>query len=164
MLMASKPVRETAMIKRITLYGSLLLLAAAAAGCPSQRKTSDKDLNLINRSLLRAMLADEGKKDQLVLVDVRKAEPYAAGHIPGAINIPVIDLKKDDPRLAEARNIVVYASGQPDDLLSWAAGKKLVALGYVNVFDFRGGMEEWTGRRRFEQPLMDRRMEEKAGQ
>lgn len=152
------------MLQRTVLWAMLLLPAAFLPGCPSQPKTSDKDLNLINRSLLHAMMQDEKHKDELVVIDVRKPTPYAEGHIPGAINIPVVDLKKDDPRLAKAKTIVVYASGQPDDLLSWAAGKKLVALGYVNVFDFRGGMEEWTGRRRFEQPMMDRRMEEKAGQ
>ncbi|MCC6680263.1 MAG: rhodanese-like domain-containing protein [Phycisphaeraceae bacterium] len=152
------------MFQRTILWAMLLLPAVALPGCPSQRKTSDKDLSIINRTLLNAMMQDEKTKDKLLVIDVRKPAPYAEGHIPGAINIPMIELKKDDPRLAEAKNIVVYGDGKPDDLLSAAAGKKLVAFGYVNVFDFRGGMEEWTGRRRFEQPLMDRRMEEKAGQ
>jgi rhodanese-related sulfurtransferase len=142
----------------------LTLSVAALLGCPSQRTTSDKDVNLINRPQLQTMLASEKQKQGLVIIDVRKPVPYAEGHIPGALNIAVVELKKDDRRLAEAKTIVVYGSGLPDDLLSWAAAKKLVALGYVNVHDFRGGMEEWLGRSKFQAPLMDRRMEEKAGQ
>lgn len=143
----------------------LLLLTAAMVGCPAaKRTTSDRDLQLINREQIRALLNDPDEAENLVIIDVRQPRPYAEGHIPGAINIPVIDLRKDDPRLADAEVIVVYGSGHTQDLLSWAAGKKLVALGYVGVHDFRGGMEEWLGRGRYEGGMIDDRLEDKADQ
>jgi len=140
----------------------LVLLAAVLAGCSSKRKTSDRDLAIVNRVQLQAMIREAEGKGTLVLIDVRSARPYAEGHIPGALNIPVIDIRQHDARLAEARTIVVYGSGDPNDLLSWAAAKKLIALGYRNVHDFRGGMEEWQGIRASQSPLIDTRMEEKA--
>lgn len=142
----------------------LLVLLALLTGCPSQRKTSDEDLNRISRAQLMKMLEDGKQKQGLIIVDVRKPKPYADGHIPGSINIPVIELVKNDPRLADAKSIVVYGSGNPDDLLSWAAAKKLIAFGYTNVYDFRGGLQEWTGQRRDSSPLMDKRMDDKADQ
>ncbi len=108
-----------------------------AAGCST--KTSDVDLEVTTAPKVTNLLANS--HGQTVLVDVRTASDYAAGHIPGAINIYILDITEGDPRLADAKTIVVYSSGQ--DMLSWAAAKKMLALGYKNVMDFRGGLAEW---------------------
>ncbi|MCC6581172.1 MAG: rhodanese-like domain-containing protein, partial [Phycisphaeraceae bacterium] len=76
------------------------------------------------------------------VVDVRSPQRYEAGHIPGAINIPLATIKPDDDRLKDADAIVVYAAGWAE-YLSPAGAKKLLAIGYENVFDFRGGLELW---------------------
>ena len=75
-------------------------------------------------------------------LDTREPADFAAGHIPGALNIPLPELDRRDPRLAEATRILVYAQGY-DSPLSPAAAKKLISLGYQNVYDFRGGAELW---------------------
>ena len=142
----------------------ILLMLLALVGCPSQRKTSDKDVSLTDRTQLLAMIEDAKKKANLAVIDVRNPRDYAQGHIPGALNIALVDLKADDPKLAHAKTIVVYGSGEPSDLLSQVAGKKLVAMGYVNVSNFRGGIAEWLGKSKFKPPLMDRRMEDKVQQ
>ena len=47
----------------------------------------------------------------VLVVDVRDAASYAAGHIEGAVSIPESDLEKQLPRLrAEKRPIVTYCS------------------------------------------------------
>lgn len=128
--------RSFKMIGMAMLSGLLISLA----GCSSEPKTSDKDLAQLEYPKLLQMQADP--KMRLVIVDVRSAERYAQGHIPNAININIPDLKAGDPRLAEATDIVVYATGWTE-YLSPAAAKKLLAVGYKKVHDFRGGIEMW---------------------
>ncbi|WP_306362927.1 metalloregulator ArsR/SmtB family transcription factor [Nocardia sp. CC227C] len=72
--------------------------AAAVLGAPEDAITRDE---LIRRR-------DAG---EITLIDVRPREEYRAGHIPGAINIPLSEL---DTRLAELptdRDIVAYCRG-----------------------------------------------------
>ena len=74
------------------------------------------------------------------LVDVRTPEEFAAGHIEGAVNIPVQDLparmdelgRKDEP-------IVVYCRS---GARSGSAKRTLESAGYTNVFDL-GPMSRW---------------------
>jgi len=77
-----------------------------------------------------------------LLVDVRSAEEFSAGHVEGAVNIPHTDVEQ---RLAEfgedrAREIVLYCrSGHRSGL----AQESLKALGYTRVFN-AGGYQEWV--------------------
>lgn len=75
-----------------------------------------------------------------LLLDVRTPEEFAAGHLPGALNIPV---QKLGDRMAELpardRPIVVYCrSGQR----SRRAVRALREAGYVEVHDL-GPMAAW---------------------
>jgi rhodanese-related sulfurtransferase len=45
------------------------------------------------------------------VIDVRPAEEYAAGHIPGAVSIPLDELPKRLAELAADREIVAYCRG-----------------------------------------------------
>ncbi|WP_240117937.1 MULTISPECIES: metalloregulator ArsR/SmtB family transcription factor [unclassified Streptomyces] len=61
----------------------------------------------VGREELRARV---GARDVVVL-DVRPAEEYHAGHVPGAISIPVGELADRIGELPEATEIVVYCRG-----------------------------------------------------
>lgn len=129
------------------LRRATLMLAAAliCAGCETGVKTSDRNLSIMHYEELTALL--EAGRTRPLLIDVRKPQEYAKGHIPGAVNIPVLDLQPNDPRLGEATHIVVYSDGwtpRRNDRLSWAAAKKLLAMGYVGIHDYRGGIDSWT--------------------
>lgn len=108
-----------------------------AAGC-DKVKVSDQDIQILKESEMEAATAD----GETVVVDVRKPAAYAAGHIPNAINIFLPEIREQDPRLAGAKSIVVYAGGWTDPL-STAACKRLMAMGYTGVAEFKGGMELW---------------------
>ena len=123
----------------------IFVLLSLAAGCEFSNQTSDLDIESVPLGQLRRMIDGEGewrKKSPTVLVDVRSATQFKEGHIPVAINIPIKELTTADPRLSGAYNIVVHAFGWTD-ALSGAAFKKLITLGYQNVYDFRGGLEAW---------------------
>jgi rhodanese-related sulfurtransferase len=118
--------------------GMLALAGVTGGGC--ETKTSDRDIAFINARDLMDLLADEGERT--VVVDVRRWGEYDRGHIPGAVCIPVAELRRNDPVLAGADQIVVYADSF-ESPLSPAAAKKLIAQGYSNVYDFRGGLDYW---------------------
>ena len=84
----------------------------------------------------------EAEKNYIIL-DVRRADEYAEGHIPGAINIPneVIGTEEIPELPDKSQLILVYCrSGRR----SKEASEKLVKLGYTNIVEF-GGILDWKG-------------------
>ncbi|HEX4935031.1 MAG TPA: rhodanese-like domain-containing protein [Gemmatimonadaceae bacterium] len=51
------------------------------------------------------------REGRVTLLDVRPSEEYRAGHIPGALSIPVPELKKRLSELPKGREIVAYCRG-----------------------------------------------------
>ena len=45
------------------------------------------------------------------VIDVRPSEKYREGHVPGALHIPIADIKKDVPDLPKDHLIVTYCGG-----------------------------------------------------
>ena len=91
---------------------------------------------------------EEAKEDfaqdgSYIIVDVRRADEYAQGHIPGAINIANEEIMDDDPVELQDKDQLIYVycrSGRR----SQEAAAKLAALGYSNVIEC-GGIMDWTG-------------------
>jgi rhodanese-related sulfurtransferase len=76
-----------------------------------------------------------------ILVDVREASDYAAGHIPGAINIPIRELTANLDNLPTEEPLVVYCASGHRAAMSLAA---LQLLGYDNTRSFPGSYKAWT--------------------
>ena len=73
-----------------------------------------------------------------VMVDVRSAEEYAKGHLPGAVNVPYLEIAshaRDLPYLTEgysvARPIVIYASSREEAEIANYCFKKFKFIVYV---------------------------------
>lgn len=49
---------------------------------------------------------------EVTLIDVRPAEEFEAGHIPGALSVPIDQLKRGRVDLPKAREIVAYCRGR----------------------------------------------------
>ena len=78
-----------------------------------------------------------------IILDVRRADEFAEGHIPGAINVANEDIGTQEiTKLPDkSQLILVYCrSGRR----SKEASEKLVKLGYTNIVEF-GGILDWTG-------------------
>lgn len=116
---------------------ALMIVAALLAGC-DQNKITDEDITAVTEQ----QVADAIGTTETVIVDVRRPTRYAEEHIPGAVNIYLPDIRRFDGRLATAKKIFVYGQGWEDRLAS-AGVKKMLALGYSNVFEFRGGLQVW---------------------
>ena len=80
----------------------------------------------------------------VVVLDVLSSESYAEAHLPGAINIPLEELRaRASAELPErGRAIVVYCGGPACHRASDAVAV-LRELGYRDVAHFAGGLEAW---------------------
>jgi rhodanese-related sulfurtransferase len=54
---------------------------------------------------------DRARKGLVVVIDVRPPEEYAAGHLPGALNIPIKELEARLASLPRRKEIVAYCRG-----------------------------------------------------
>jgi len=79
----------------------------------------------------------------MLLVDVREADEYASGHIPGAINAPLSDLENDKKYFTDKRAYMMIhcRSG----VRSAKAVKLLSKKGYEHLMDI-GGILDFTGK------------------
>lgn len=87
------------------------------------------------------MAVREIRVDQLgagVLLDVRSPNEYAAGHLPGAVNVPLDELEVVAARYAGQDVVTVCHSGAR----SLAAARLLDAAG-ARVQSLAGGTEAW---------------------
>jgi rhodanese-related sulfurtransferase/DNA-binding transcriptional ArsR family regulator len=58
-----------------------------------------------------AELLKRARSKQVVILDTRPASEYAAGHIPGAISVPVDELKQRLQKLTKGKEYVAYCRG-----------------------------------------------------
>lgn len=86
-------------------------------------------------------LLERVRKGLVTVLDVRPPEEYAAGHLPGAINISIADLETKLNSLPKRREIVAYCRG-PYCLMSYDAVSMLRKKGF-KARRLEAGMPEW---------------------
>ena len=89
----------------------------------------------------REELIQRVKEGSVTVLDVRPQVEYAAGHLPGAVNIPLTELKKHLGELNPEHEIVAYCRG-PYCVLAFEAVKQLRAKGF-HVRRLQDGYPEW---------------------
>ena len=92
-----------------------------------------------------AELFKRSKLGLVTVLDVRPAKEFAAGHLPGAINVPVEDLTKLLRKLPKAREVIAYCRG-PYCLLSVDAVALLRTKGF-KARRLEYGFPEWKASR-----------------
>lgn len=118
------------------LMGGLLLLA----GCGGGNDYAD-DITSINAAELALMMEDG---EPLTVIDVRSPMEYAAGHIPGSVNLPFEQLDTWARTLSPATRVCLLCDcvGQG---ISYRAAVRLVQMGFQEVYDLSGGIRSWPG-------------------
>ena len=130
--------------KMILLFLSTLLLT----GCSSSKNDIIPSATNLPVNNYRQITMNEAVKiieeeSGYIILDVRRPDEFAAGHIPNAINVPNESIGTTEiPELPNKEQmILVYCrSGRR----SKEASEKLVKLGYSNVVEF-GGILDWKG-------------------
>ena len=119
---------------------SILLSALMFTGCSG---TSNNQNNTYRQITIDEAVNMMAKETGYIILDVRRPDEFAAGHIPNAINVPNETIGTSE--IAELPDkdqlIMVYCrSGRR----SKEASEKLVKLGYTNIVEF-GGILDWKG-------------------
>ncbi len=86
-------------------------------------------------------LLERVRRADVIVLDVRPTEEYRAGHIPGAVSIPLRELEAHLSKLSRRRKIVAYCRG-PYCVLAVEAVKLLRAKGFRAV-RMEQGVPEW---------------------
>jgi len=90
-----------------------------------------------------------GSAPGTLLLDARAPAAYRAGHIPGALSLPLGEFAAVfpalAPRLRRGKMLFVYCSGPSCNDARDLAGR-LWDQDLKNILVYRGGMEDWTGR------------------
>ena len=118
----------------------ILLSALMLTGCAGAGNNQTNTYRQISMDEAVTMMAQE---TGYIILDVRRPDEFAAGHIPNAINVPNETIGTAEiPELPnKAQLIMVYCrSGRR----SKEAAEKLLKLGYTNIVEF-GGILDWKG-------------------
>jgi rhodanese-related sulfurtransferase/DNA-binding HxlR family transcriptional regulator len=86
-------------------------------------------------------LLERARKGLVTVLDVRPPEEFAAGHLPGAVNIPVNQLEKRLGELPKRKEVVAYCRG-PYCLMSYDAVQLLRKKG-LKARRLQNGLPEW---------------------
>ena len=110
------------------ISGGLLLWPVLTQGARGAAVDTVEAVRLVNR-------------EKAVLIDVREAEEFAAGHVVGSRNIPLaaLDGHKSLPSNKTLPLVLVCQSGAR----SRRAAGILSKLGYANVQSLAGGLKAW---------------------
>jgi phage shock protein E len=87
-----------------------------------------------NSGLISVKEARTYLKGGALVIDVRSAGEFVAGHLPVAVNLPVSEIETNWSRRIKDKNQVLLLHCQ-SGVRSSAAKKKLIALGCPNVFN-----------------------------
>jgi rhodanese-related sulfurtransferase/DNA-binding transcriptional ArsR family regulator len=88
-----------------------------------------------------AEVLERARKGLVTILDVRPAEEFQAGHLPGAVNIPIRDLEKRLKQLPKGKEVIAYCRG-PYCLMSFDAVELLRRKGR-RARRLEAGLPEW---------------------
>ena len=121
-------------MKYIVTFAFVMLLVLTGCGGPA----AENAYRQITQEAAKQMMDTQN----VIILDVREQSEFDAGHIPGAVLLPVGTITKDTAAavIPEPDSVVlVYCrSGNR----SKTASSALAELGYCNVYEF-GGINTW---------------------
>ncbi len=109
-------------------------------------KKSFKMVFLLSGLALFSGCLDFGKKEEqkeaLLVINVLDKELYDDCHIPGSIQIDMMNVQKYVSSYPKTTKIVIYCSNHACTASPWVA-KKLKKDGFEHVWDYEAGMAGW---------------------
>jgi len=124
----------------LIISGLLLVALFGTAGLQAQDTIAGKTVT--QKKFQRLMT-----KKNTVLLDVRTTEEYKSGHIPGSLQIDVLnaaDFKKQVASFDKNKKYLLYCrSGKR----SSSAKVLMEEMGFTKLYDLDGGFSKWTGKK-----------------
>ena len=138
---------------KMMIAGAMIAVVAAGAFMAGHFVSVNRESSSVSviggadgpTSVFLAGKTQEGEKQvaEYLILDVRRADEFAEGHIPGAVNVANEDIRSTEPEELPDKDQVIYVycrSGRR----SKEAAAKLAELGYTNIVEC-GGILDWTG-------------------
>ena len=126
--------------------GSAALGAAAAVlasgGAVQAGHDSAPTVPVVRSDYVKALL---DAREPVVLVDFRKASEYRAGHLPGAISVPLAELDRRYREIPAAGRLILYCQCPIEEIAT--AYVFLQGQGYRNQAVLEDGIDGWLRRR-----------------
>jgi rhodanese-related sulfurtransferase/predicted transcriptional regulator len=132
-----------------SISGDDVILLLDALRAVAERHVSDVQ-HLVNTFLTvkddlepipRSELLERARDGLVTVLDVRPPEEYAAGHVPGAVNIPLQELEQRLGELSKDQEVVAYCRG-PHCVLAFDAVARLREKG-MKARRLEDGYPEW---------------------
>ena len=123
-----------------TITVPVLLLIQITAAVLLLNSCGGATYTQISQDEAMQMMQDES---DYLIVDVRRPDEFAEGHIAGAINVPNEEISDEMPELLPDKDqlLLIYCrSGNR----SKEGSQKLADIGYTKVYEF-GGINTWEG-------------------
>ncbi len=86
-------------------------------------------------------LTEDGK---LRVIDIRDGDAYGAGHIPGALHIPLLRLQYKPDLVPNDRPVVIYAGSSEEDQQSCASAARTLEDLNIRAQVLEGGLPAWV--------------------
>lgn len=129
-------------MKKLWIILLLIICTLQFISCAENKEVEEEEMTYKVITMEDAKTLFEVEDDYIIL-DVRRPDEFASGHIPRAINVPNETIGTADiPELPDKNQLIyVYCrSGRR----SKEASSKLVRMGYSNIIEF-GGILDWKG-------------------
>lgn len=78
-----------------------------------------------------------------VWVDPRSTKAYEESHIPGAISLPLPDMRDAAASVLADYNLFIVYDSDFADVMAKAGAKRLLELGFTDVYALTGGLRAW---------------------
>lgn len=95
--------------------------------------------NITTDEMAAKMESNDGNS---VFIDVREPDEFAAGHVPGIINLPLSAFSEETADFPKDSEIVIICRSGNRSL---QAADKLQDYGFTNLVNVQGGMNDWNG-------------------
>lgn len=108
-----------------------------SAGDPNSFADQSK-VSYVNSDRLKEIMQTE---INLYIIDVRKSDAFAQGHLKNAVNIFLDDLEKKRQEIPAGKKIILYDS---DGLWAFQGAVRLFDMNILNVYALSDGFNAWT--------------------
>lgn len=139
-------------IKLLVVLAAILVLAAcsaprngpassaAPAASTAESSQAEVDLASLPRDVDVQTTAGLRGREDVVILDVREQDEWDAGHIPGALFIPMSEIQGRLSEVPKDKTVIVQCrSGNRSSQVT----DYLVQQGFTNVHNMAGGIKAW---------------------
>ncbi len=117
-----------------------VIAAVLIGGCSSTDPAPDQIVRTVPPVEASALIEDMGQQPGFVIIDVRRPDEFAGGHIPGAINIDSATFPEHIAGLDPGGVYVVYCQrgGRSAGICN-----RMREAGFGGVYEIAGGISAW---------------------